>query len=467
MKTFPACGEGGGDVAEVNGDAAPSSAFGPGIQNRQDHQAGGLGFAYLEVTTTVILSARPDSDTRSAQNVSVIGAGDVTLNRILPALKSLGYKRSGITISSVGDPETANARAAVGNDAQLRVASPDKVLATALCERAPAIIASPTFAHFEQLVALGAAGVPFAVEKPIASSRTERTELRAKGNQLMARGFALSYYSLEKALPLTYFLQPLPVYARFLAGSEPGLLRATVLQTLREELGPVHSVRIDLLEGASRSPVGYARLWTEVPGTLRPFIETAIHPLLLIRHVTGAGPVTWSGCALGRYAPRAAQVRAEHGQEIAPTWLEATGRHGTIDLQMRVAKHVPTTLAQRHAVITYANGSVTADFDTRRVNFEVNGQYRGWIAINTGRNTGRYQQNYAVLMSLFREFAVNGWGAVRFDDFERQLDALDHWDDLCDLVDQHQPPVTDYTTGSLAARLPNLIHLGTTADTLP
>ncbi|MFF3359601.1 Gfo/Idh/MocA family oxidoreductase [Streptomyces sp. NPDC002917] len=428
METFPACGEGGGDVAEVNGDAAPSGAFGPGIQNRQDHQAGGLGFAYLEVTITVVLSARPGLDTRSAQNVSVIGAGDVTLNRILPALKSLGYKRSGITISSVGDPETANTRAAVGNDAQLRVASPDKVLATALCERAPAIIASPTFAHFEQLVALGAAGVPFAVEKPIASSRTERTELRAKGDQLMARGFALSYYSLEKALPLTYFLQPLPVYARFLAGSEPGLLRATVLQTLREELGPVHSVRIDLLEGASRSPVGYARLWTEVPGTLQPFIETAIHPLLLIRHITGAG---------------------------------------TIDLQMRVAKHVPTTLAQRHAVITYANGSVTADFDTRRVDFEVNGQYRGWIAINTGRDTGRYQQNYAVLISLFREFAVNGWGAVRFDDFERQLDALDHWDDLCDLVDQHQPPVTDYTTGSLAARLPNLVHLGTTADTLP
>lgn len=426
-----------------------------------------FGLAYLGVAITVVLSSHPGIDTRTAQTVSVIGAGDVTLNRILPALKTLGYQRSSVTISSIDDPETANARAVIGGDAQFRVASSDKVLATALREHAPTIIASPTFAHFDQLVTLATAGIPFAVEKPIVSGRPERAVLRAGGKRLMSSGFALSYYSLEKALPLTYFLQPLPVYASFLAASEPGLLGGSALHFLREELGQVHSVHIDLLEGASRSPAGYARLWTEVPGTLHPFIETTIHPLLLIRHITGAGPITWTGCALARYAPRAAQVRAEHGQEIAPTWLEATGHQGAIDLRMCVAKHVPGELAQRRAVITYANGSVTADFDTRRVDFEVNGTNRGWIAIDTNRDAGRYRQNYAVLMSLFMEFAINGWGGVRFDDFERQLDALDRWDDLCDLVDQHRPPVTEYTTESITTHLPTLISLGTTTVTPP
>ncbi|MFD0034938.1 hypothetical protein ACFVJK_43365 [Streptomyces sp. NPDC127172] len=426
-----------------------------------------FGLAYLGVAITVVLSSHPGIDTRTAQTVSVIGAGDVTLNRILPALKILGYERSGITISSIEDSETANARTAIGDGAQFHVASPDKVLATALREHAPTIIASPTFSHFTQLVALATAGIPFAVEKPIASGRPERTVLRAEGTQLMARGFALSYYSLEKALPLTYFLQPLPVYSRFLATSEPGLLGGAALHALREELGPAQSVHIDVLEGASRSPASYGRLWTEVPGTLHPFIETTIHPLLLLRHIAGAGPINWTGCALGRHAPRAAQVRAEYGQEIAPTWLEATAQHGTIDVRMRVAKHVPASLAQRHAVITYANGLVTANFDSRRVDFEVNGQNRGWIAIDTSRDAGRYQQNYAVLISLFTEFAINGWGAVRFDDFERQLDALDHWDDLCELVDQHQPSVTEYTTESLATNLPRLVQLGTTAVTPP
>ncbi|MFD5757403.1 hypothetical protein ACFXI6_37735 [Streptomyces mirabilis] len=426
-----------------------------------------FGLAYLGVAITVVLSSHPGIDTRTAQTVSIIGAGDVTLNRILPALKTLGYERSGITISSIEDSETVNARISIGNDAQFHLTRPEKVLATALREHAPTIIASPTFAHFTQLVALATAGIPFAVEKPIASGRPERAVLRTEGAQLMARGFALSYYSLEKALPLTYFLRPLPVYSRFLAASEPGLLGGAALHALREELGTPRSVHIDVLEGASRSPASYGRLWTEVPGTLHPFIETTIHPLLLLRHVAGAGPLNWTGCALGRHAPRAAQVRAEYGQEIAPTWLEATAQHGSIAVRMRVAKHVPASMAQRRAVITYANGLVIADFDSRSVEFEVDGRRRGSIAIDTSRDAGRYQQNYAVLMSLFMEFAINGWGAVRFDDFERQLDALDHWDDLCELVDQYQPPVTEYTTESLATNLPRLVQLGTATVTPP
>lgn len=425
-----------------------------------------FGLAYLGVAITVVLSSHPGIDTRTAQTISVIGAGDVTLKRILPALKTLGYERSSITISSIEDSETASARTAIGDDAQFHMASPDKVLATALREHAPTIIASPTFAHFTQLVALATAGVPFAVEKPIASGRPERTVLRAEGAQLMNRGFALSYYSLEKALPLTYFLQPLPVYSRYLAASEPGLLGGAALHALREELGQVRSVHIDLLEGASRSPAGYGRLWTEVPGTLHPFIETTVHPLLLLRHIIGPGSITWTACALGRNAERAAQVRAQYGQEIAPTWLEATAHHGATELRMRVAKYVPASLAQRHAVIVYTNGSVSADFDSRRVSFEVNGRDRGWIAIDTDRDAGRYQQNYTVLMSLFTEFAINGWGGVRFDDFEKQLDALDHWDDLCELVDQHQTPVSEYTTESLVTSRPTLIDLGT-ANTPP
>ncbi|MEU3982469.1 hypothetical protein AB0F77_20635 [Streptomyces sp. NPDC026672] len=310
-----------------------------------------FGLAYLGVAITVVLSSHPGIDTRTAQTVSVIGAGDVTLNRILPALKTLGYRRSSITISSVDDPETANARTVIGDDAQLHVASPDKVLATALREHAPTIIASPTFAHFTQLVALAAAGVPFAVEKPITSSRAERTVLRNEAGKLMTHGFALSYYSLEKALPLTYFLQPLPVHSRFLTASEPGLLGAAALHALREELGRVRSVRIDLLEGASRSPASYARLWTEVPGTLHPFVETTIHPLLLMRHITGKGPITWSGCALGRYAPRATQVRAEYGQEIAPHLAGSlcTSRHHRLaDARRQACAHLTGPTPCRH-----------------------------------------------------------------------------------------------------------------------
>ena len=418
-----------------------------------------VGFVYLGVAITVVLSSHPGIATRPAQTLSVIGAGDVTVNRILPALRTLGYQHGGITISSVDDPETPAARAALAGRAQLRITAPDQVLATALREHAPTVIASPTYAHFPQLVALAAAGIPFAVEKPISGSRAERAVLRSEGKDLMRNGFALSYYSLEKALPLTYFLRPLPVYAPFLTAGEPGMLGGEAMHAVREGLGPVRSMRVDLLEGASRSPSGHARLWTEVPGTLHPFVETTVHPLLLMRHVTGPGPVRWTRCGLGRYGPRADRVRAETGQEIAPTWLEATGTSNGVDLHLRVAKHVPEHMALRRAVVEYANGTVVCDFDTRRAEFTVQGQDRGWLAVDTTRDAGRYRQNYAVLMSLFMTFAINGWGAVRFDDFEPQLDALDAWDELCDAVDLGGPPVAEYTTDSLTTDPPGLVPL--------
>lgn len=57
------------------------------------------------------------------------------------------------------------------------------------------------------------------------------------------------------------------------------------------------------------------------------------------------------------------------------------------------------------------------------------------------------------------EFTTKGWGNIRFDDFERQLDALAHWDALCDLVDRHQPPIIEYSEESIARRLPEFISL--------
>jgi predicted dehydrogenase len=422
-----------------------------------------LGYLYLGVAITVVLSTHPGIAARHAQTITVLGAGDVTIHRILPALKVLGYERGDIVIASVNDPETTAASAAIGVDAKLRIIDASKVLEAALREHSPTVIASPTHAHFPQLVALASAGIPFAVEKPIVAARPERELLRAQGDQLMAKGFALSYYSLEKALPLTYFLGPIPVYAGFLAASDPGLLDGQDLHHLRDALGALRSVRVDLLEGASRSPSGSGRLWTELPGTLRPFIETTIHPLLIMRHVTGPGPVTWQQCAIGRYTPRAEQVRAEHGREIAPTWLEAVGAHGSARVSMLVAKHVPDEQARRVAVIEYERGTLTCDFDERRLDIMVTGQRHEWIAIDRDRAAGRYRQNYAVQMQMFMEFAINGWRAIRFDDFARQLDALDAWDDLCDAVERDSISVVGYTTESITAATPPLRALTSSA----
>ncbi|GLY00599.1 hypothetical protein Acsp01_09780 [Actinoplanes sp. NBRC 101535] len=408
----------------------------------------GIGVAiaslfYFGVAITVVLSSHPGIETRLPQNLIIIGAGDVTINRTLPALLSLGYDRDDIVVATVEQTSESDRAAIARRAARLVVASPDTVLQTSLRDRSPTIIASPTYAHFRQLVTLSGAGVRFAVEKPITWSRAERDILRAEPG-LMSNGFALSYYTLEKALPLTYLMNPLPAYRGFLT-SEPGsLLDSIELATVRERLGRLESVDVELLEGRSRSPVGDSRLWTELPGTLRPFVETTVHPLLVIRHVVGPGEPTWTGCSIGRYTPRADEIRAATGQEIAPTWIVAEGVTRDIRLRFSVGKYVPDSLATRRAVFAFARGTIACDFDARSATITTDGGLHGTITIDENAAGGRYRKNYAVLMSMFIDFSLNGWGPVRFDDFQRQLDALDWWDTLCDRVDEAGVPIRPY-----------------------
>ncbi|SHN46237.1 hypothetical protein [Cryptosporangium aurantiacum] len=414
------------------------------VGNPQVGDSVGVGVAiatlfYLGVAITVVLSSHPGIRTRAPQNFVIVGAGDVTAKRIIPALKSLGYDRDDIVVVTVPEADEDWRYHIDREAARLEIAAPDRVMDTSLRERSPTIIASPTYVHFSQLVRLANAGIPFAVEKPISSVRSERDILRS-APELMERGFALSYYTLEKALPLTYFIDPLPIYARHLSEDRPGLISGAELGSIKAELGRIESITIDLLEGTGRSPHGTSRLWTELPGVLRSFVETAVHPLLILRHVTGSTAVAWDECIVGRYDPRARQIRELVEKEIAPTWFAARGRCGAIDVTMRVGKYVPDSMASRMARIEYENGRVDCDFDARNISLTVADVNRGVIAVDSTK----YSANYSVLMSLFTSFSLNGWDALRFDDFQRQLDALDWWDDLCDRVEVCRVPVTSY-----------------------
>jgi hypothetical protein len=48
--------------------------------------------------------------------------------------------------------------------------------------------------------------VAFAIEKPIVGNRAELESIKTYDQDIMSNGFLLSYYRLERALPLNYFL---------------------------------------------------------------------------------------------------------------------------------------------------------------------------------------------------------------------------------------------------------------------
>jgi hypothetical protein len=396
---------------------------------------------YFGVAITVVLSSHPGIRTRASQNIVILGSGDVTRNRIVPALIALKYDHDDLLVVTVEDDTQTDdpAQRQLERLVEVITTKPDKVIDRSLTERSPTIIASPTSVHFGQLVELANAQIPFAVEKPIVALRSQREILR-RNEGLMRNGFALSYYTLEKSLPLTFLFEPLPLYASYLRGSDPSLTRDSGIADLRAELGTLKSIAVTIREGRERSPSGTSRLWTEIPASLRSFVETTVHPLLVIRRAVGGGDVLWRECALGKYAPREAEIQAALGESVAPTWIVAKGSIGAVQIQLEVGKYVPAEATQRSAVLEFAHGTAVMDFDNRRLEITVDGNPAGWLGIDDDK----YGANYAVLMSLFGHFTLNGWGEVRFDDYLAQLDALDDWDDLCDAADAHQVPVHSY-----------------------
>lgn len=391
-----------------------------------------LGLVYLTAALSVLMTSHPGISPRDPETIVVIGAGDVTEDKILPALAELEVPPRDIVVAALGED-------ARGGTARRIVARTEaELMRKVLAQQSPAIVASPTSAHFRQIVALAATGDRFAVEKPLVASASERDLLRASP-ELMEKGFALSYYVLEKALPLTYFMQPLPEYRRYLVSDPADFLDGTGFQFIRDSLGALQSLEIRLLEGPDRSPRGIDAHWTERPATLRPFVETCIHPLAVARVLLPGERICWTDVETGVYAPRRDQVGA-----IAPTFVRATGRAGGATLDVAVGKHIANAVPRR-AVAEYRNGRVTADFDRRSLTIEVGGAAVGEICVSPSKPWCR---NYAVQMDMVRRFLVNGHGAVRADDLRGQLDALDWWDDLCDRVEEHGVEPKDYDDAS-------------------
>lgn len=397
-----------------------------------------LALFYFGVAISVLLTSHPGIRVRPSQNIVVIGAGEVTCDRIVPALFELGYRGDDLQVVTLDDasisPSEVDAQRRLRDEVAVVRVPHGRVLDVSLRERSPTIVASPTFTHLGHVLRLANAGVPFAVEKPIVASPSERAII-ARNPGLMENGFALSYYALEKALPLTYFYRPLPTYGKFLRSSESDLPTGRALDLVRSQLGALHSIDVTVLEGRDRSPTGMSRLWTELPPTLRPFIETAVHPLLIARHVIGDAPIQWSEAALGKYGPRHDEIMAARGTSVAPTWLFAHGMCSGVFVDVEVGKYVTDDDARREAVLSFANGTAVMNFDTRRLTIDSDGTSL-WIEVDSSGGGGAYAKNYAVLMSLFSEFVLNGWGETRFDDLERQLLALEDWDRLCDRVEE-------------------------------
>ena len=393
-----------------------------------------LGQFYLVVIIANLLRMFPETRFKAPTVVNIIGAGQVVTRRIVPAfLRPEGRLTPAHihvhTVEPMGDVDAALVGAGVkifpGDPEKDLLGLEESIICRVVASAAPAVIASPSPRHFAYAVALSNAGLRFAIEKPLSIYPDELRALRENRAMFDPCMFALSYYALEKALPLTYLLSANHHYADFLCfatGAEaPVKIDRCDVTGLTAALGPLESLRVDLLEGSARSPTGMQRRWTEENGVRGLAYETMIHPLTVAQKLLSA-----SGHSLSQFVPERSSGRSDEAREEgAVTFLRLDGQvrsdtQASVGVTLTCGKYMPAHLLRRGGTTVFRNGVVSIDFDSRTCAVELSSG-----AVTTISVSERYAFNYAVQMELVSRFFDQGWKGGRFDDLDDQLVVLE------------------------------------------
>lgn len=405
---------------------------------------GTFGYIYTALIIANIINLIPAIPVGRRPNITIIGAGDVVQHRMLPALLGEKLYLPG-QIAIISDridqsfQDQLRREGVVYQVLKSGGSSEEKVqeVVKFIKKRSSyAIVATPTESHFGYVSALAKEGIVFGVEKPLVATAAELAVLQQCQDQLMERGFLFSYYWLEKALPLNYFLTLNPQYHRFLditVKSSPDERTAgpDALAYVRMQLGKLVSVDITFFEGEDPREWGLAK---ETGGL---FFETLIHPITLLSHVLDE-PIEletlqaeW--CVLeslpGRLNSKSLALR-----DYGASYVSLRSKpDAACAVNVRTGKFMATK--KRSMVVEFENGVIHMNLDTRQCSIscpQAGSLAEIAILARPELNDEGEAPKYDIQMTLFDSFVHNQghWSAQRYDDYPGQvnvLSAMTHW----------------------------------------
>lgn len=403
-----------------------------------------LGRLYFVVIVANLLSMFPATKFKTPSVVNIIGAGDVVANRMIPALlhSTMPFGSEHLNVFTIGDRNDL-----IGKIEDQGVCtkyydmcdlekSERKIVSSVIASGAPVIIATPSEYHFKYVTAFNRQGIRFAVEKPLSNLRQEIKVFIESKESFENNMFALSYYGLEKALPLTYLLGANHHFERFLSVEGVGVIDREA-PTLRFDvpgaataLGRLKTARIDLLEGEDRSPTQEKRVWTEHGGVAGLAYETMIHPLILLQKI-----LAQQGYSILDFTAEAVCGNSVQSQtDGSISFLRYDGELKRTGAEIRVVltcgKYIPKPYLKRGGELEYEGGLVRIDFDRQECSVVLNQGSAITISVK-----GQYQRKYAVQMALVCRFFNEGWSDLRFDDLDDQVRVL-KWLDCANLAEE-------------------------------
>ncbi len=418
-------------------------------------------FPHPEVKSSVAANA----------GISIVGCGDVVLHRIVPALTDLGSiarlaDNSEIFVVSkdvVTEPRPLSASIRISVAQASGITAIDEIWR----RRLPCIVAVPTSTHMYYVDSLLSKRITVAVEKPICGPDVDVDIVRriVAGNGAGANGlFCLSYYLLEKALPLTAVLlsvgrrncrrdsdvrddveaafQHLRRYVVVSCEANDTSGDGCLLDTMGAILGQLVAFGMWIHETEERSPSGVTRHWTETSdgdgaGNGGTLYETFIHCSVLDRLAVvaagslggGAGVLLRAGRSRYRFDKlAAARIASGVGLNSDDDWFEPTwiryytkepGLHRILSAKKFANVHRRCALAVFQS--SAGTGYVRANFDDCTCDVFLPNGIKAHICLAAGHGV-----SYSTQMLMFQEFSrAGGWTGRRWDLAKFQVLALE------------------------------------------
>ena len=203
-------------------------------------------------------------------------------------------------------------------------------------------IETPTHTHIPYLKKLlSSKAAIIAVEKPLATKREDLDYISdiIEDEDIRKRVFFLSYYVIEKALPLRYIADPSPVYERYLDIEDKALM-----QNCLPHLGALLSAEVNIVEGEDR------RIWANNSIYGGQMLETFIHNILIASLFVGT-PDTWSDVSVSE---KTAGERLD---------ISLSAAKGKTEIKLHLAKNAPAEECCRYARFVFASGRIDVDLE--------------------------------------------------------------------------------------------------------
>ena len=313
-----------------------------------------LSVLYTAVIFGIFLSNLPIEHVKEKgnyrYNMTILGNGHIVQERLKFAIGRVSPSKH-VAVLDIEKPErnyeiVGNAKF---NYFQISEASLKSIFASNVLW-----IATPSYVHLSYLNKY-IYNVFIAIEKPLICNKSEYAILiKLRQSSLWQKVFCLSYYYLEKALPLTYLYNPLTFYEDYL---DFGGGKRENIFTLFDQLGRLNSIKLEIHEPADN------REWVESTKYGGHVFETFIHLAVIARMVV-PNESEWQNIT-----PRWT-IRNKQQHYTSYIKCEGETQSGAVSFALEMEKF--SSSKKRGGILIFDNGTIVVDFDGQSVEISLN-----------------------------------------------------------------------------------------------